>query len=260
MKTKLSILLFLLQLSTLFAQETIVIGHRGASQYAPENTLASFKLAWELGADAVEGDFYLTKDQKVVCCHDSNTLRTSGISREITATTYKDLLELDFGKGKGKKWRGQKIPLLSEIIETIPEGKKLFIEIKGGLPVVPAVIKIIKESGKPLSSFIIICFDPEVISETEKMLPEIETSFLKLSITNIERKTVVEELKKLGTDGISLKKAPSIDNDLKLLLKKGGFKLHIWTINTPAIAKRYLALGINSITTNKPDFINNLKK
>ena len=52
------------------------VAHRGASQEAPENTLASFRLAWEQGADAIEGDFYLTKDQRIVCLHDANTKRT----------------------------------------------------------------------------------------------------------------------------------------------------------------------------------------
>ncbi len=57
-----------------------ITAHRGASHDAPENTLAAFRLAWERGADAIEGDFYLTADEQVVCIHDSTTERTAGTS------------------------------------------------------------------------------------------------------------------------------------------------------------------------------------
>ena len=87
-----------------FAQVEI-IGHRGESDLAPENTLASSKLAWSVGADAVETDIYLTKDNRIICSHDANTKRTTGVSLAIKETSSKELRKLDAGSFKDKKYK-----------------------------------------------------------------------------------------------------------------------------------------------------------
>ncbi len=84
-----------------------IIGHRGASYLAPENTLASSELAWSLGADAVETDIYLSKDNRIICSHDANTKRTTGVNLVIKETTSKELRKLDAGSFKDKKYKGE---------------------------------------------------------------------------------------------------------------------------------------------------------
>ena len=81
--------------------EPLVVAHRGASRDAPENTLAAFKLAWEQGADAIEGDFLLTKDNKIVCIHDKSTGRLADRKLIVKESTLSQLRELDVGLGKG---------------------------------------------------------------------------------------------------------------------------------------------------------------
>ena len=108
----------------------LIIAHRGESYDAPENTLASINLAWERGAEAVEIDVHLSKDNQVVVIHDPNTLRVSGIKKKIKNSTVADLKKLDVGSWKSAEFKNEKIPTLKEVLATVPQSKKLIIEIK----------------------------------------------------------------------------------------------------------------------------------
>lgn len=109
-----------------------LVGHRGASAHAPENTLASVMLAYEEGAFAAECDIQITKDNKLVLMHDDSVLRTSGVDKKVSELTYREIMNLDVGSWKGDKWAGIKVPLLADVVYQIPEDHLLFIEIKGG--------------------------------------------------------------------------------------------------------------------------------
>ena len=80
--------------------EVKIVAHRGASLDAPENTLAAFRLAWSQGADAIEGDFRLTKDGRIACLHDDTTQRTAGLDLTVADSTLAELRELDVGSWK----------------------------------------------------------------------------------------------------------------------------------------------------------------
>src|SRR3954469_20934435 len=79
------------------ARGQFIVGHRGASHDAPENTLAAFKLAWAQGADGIENDWYLTSDGKLICSHDADTERTAGVKHVIKDTPFDELRKLDVG-------------------------------------------------------------------------------------------------------------------------------------------------------------------
>ncbi|MCA9017815.1 MAG: glycerophosphodiester phosphodiesterase, partial [Planctomycetaceae bacterium] len=114
-----------------------IIGHRGASYDAPENTLASVNLAWQRNADAVEIDIYLTKDGKIVAYHDKTTKRIGGRDQAVNEQTLAELQTLDVGAWKNEKYKEERIPTLTQILKAIPAGKRLFIEIKCGPEVLP---------------------------------------------------------------------------------------------------------------------------
>ena len=99
---------------------SLITGHRGASSVAPENTLAAFHKAWEVGCDAIEGDFRLTADKKIVCIHDSNTQRTTGIDKDVSKTSLQSLQTLDFGTWKDVRYAGETCPTLSQVLLTVP--------------------------------------------------------------------------------------------------------------------------------------------
>ncbi|MHC4205315.1 MAG: glycerophosphodiester phosphodiesterase family protein, partial [Planctomycetota bacterium] len=124
-----------------------IIAHRGASHIAPENTMASVMLGWEKDAD-VEVDVYLTKDKKIVAIHDDTTERTAGIELNVAETNSEELLKLDVGSFKSEEYAGEQIPFLADIVETIPRGRKLYVEVKCGQEILPHLKELLAQSGK----------------------------------------------------------------------------------------------------------------
>ena len=98
--------------------DPLIVAHRGSSQQAPENTLPAFRLAWQQGADAIEGDFLLTKDGKVVCIHDVSTKRLADKNLVVSKSNLKELRALDVGAWKNEIFKGTKIPTISEVFAT----------------------------------------------------------------------------------------------------------------------------------------------
>ena len=106
----------------------LILGHRGAKNYAPENTLASFTLALEQGADGVELDAKLSADGHIVVHHDRTVDRTTNGHGRLSQFPLAALRELDAGRFFSEKFRGEKIPLLDEVFETI--GKRAIINVE----------------------------------------------------------------------------------------------------------------------------------
>ena len=150
MKSLTSPLLFLIVINSLVS-EPLIVAHRGASFDAPENTLPAFKLAWEMGADAVEGDFLLTKDGHIVCVHDKKTKKVADQNLVVVQSTLAELQKLDVGLRKNKKFAGTRIPTLPEVFATVPIGKKIFVEVKCGPEIIPALTKEIDGVGCPMT-------------------------------------------------------------------------------------------------------------
>ncbi|MCG6186486.1 glycerophosphodiester phosphodiesterase family protein [Maribellus maritimus] len=236
----------------LLAQNTF-IAHRGASYLAPENTVASANLAWELGADAVEVDIYLTKDNRVMVIHDKDTKRTCSGKKNLTIEDTPSMLlrDLDAGVWKDEKYKGEKIPFLSEIIETVPEGKKLVVEIKCGKEVVPHLARIIEKSGK-LSQIVFISFDWDAIVDAKEQFPENKCYWLSSSKSAVKRKVAEAASEKL--DGINLNYS-IIDEEMMALAKENNMEVLSWTIDDPSEAKRLTNLGVTGITTNRPKWL-----
>ncbi len=100
-----------------------VIGHRGAASLAPENTFAGFDLALELGVDAIETDVQKTKDGRLVIFHDSQVQRTTNGSGVLQELTWDELEKLDAGSWFHPRFKGEKIPLLTDFLEKESWGK-----------------------------------------------------------------------------------------------------------------------------------------
>jgi glycerophosphoryl diester phosphodiesterase len=235
---------------TLRAQPSI-IAHRGSSFTAPENTVAAALLAWQQNADAVELDIYLSKDNRVVVMHDSNTKRTTGQSHKV-ADTHSDVLrKLDAGLWKGEQFRGEKIPFLEEMIATVPEGKKLVVEIKCGPEVLPHLKPIVDNCGKK-DQLIFISFGWETILATKQMFPANTCYWLSSSATDVQEK--MKDAAKKRLDGINLNNK-IVDREVVRKAKRHGLEVLSWTIDDPQEVKRLIGCGITGVTTNRPDLI-----
>jgi glycerophosphoryl diester phosphodiesterase len=112
----------------------MVIAHRGASSYAPENTLAAFDLALEMGAHHIELDVDLTSDGHIVVIHDDTVDRTTNGSGPVTSHTLAALRALDAGSWFGDKFTGERIPTFHEVLERYKGRAHLHTEIKGHSP------------------------------------------------------------------------------------------------------------------------------
>jgi glycerophosphoryl diester phosphodiesterase len=233
--------------------QNIFIAHRGASYVAPENTVAAAKLAWELGADAVECDIHLSKDNRIMVIHDSDTKRTcSGKKNLSIAGSPSTLLrDLDAGILKDEKYKGEKIPFLSEIIETIPEGKTLVIEIKCGNEVIPPLVRGMEKSAKR-EQIVFICFDWKTIVEVKKTFPKNKCYWLSSSKTGLNKK--IKEAAGNNLDGVNLHYS-LIDAEVMKVAKENNLEVLAWTVDDPAEAKRLTELGVTKITTNRPDWL-----
>lgn len=119
--------------------QPLVIAHRGASHYAPENTMAAFDLAMDLRSDLVETDVQRTKDGVLVLVHDTDLKRTTNIEQRypgrrsyaVKDTTWAEIKTLDAGSWKAAKYRGERIPTLSSLVRRVKERRSgLLLELK----------------------------------------------------------------------------------------------------------------------------------
>ncbi|MCC6491611.1 MAG: glycerophosphodiester phosphodiesterase [Pirellulales bacterium] len=246
------------------ARGQFIVAHRGASHDAPENTLAAFKLAFEQGADGVEGDFYLTSDSKIICCHDRDTERTAGVKHVIKETAFDVLRSLDVGAWKDEKYRGERMPTLEEAIAVIPQGKMFFIELKTGPEIVAPLVATLKKSPLELEQIVIICFNEKTIAECERQWPELRchwlTGYKKDEQTGEYSPTeeqVEQTLERMKCDGLGSDGNPEqFDADfIKELCADGWCEFHVWTIDEADVARYYQKLGTWSITTNRPGWL-----
>jgi glycerophosphoryl diester phosphodiesterase len=240
-------LLFIIVFSMRSSGQTEFIAHRGESGMAPENTLAAFRLAWELNADAVELDIHLSKDNRIMVIHDANTKRTSGEDYSVKNTESDMLRTLDVGLFKDSAFKGERIPFLDEAIRIIPPGKKLVIEIKSGADIMPWLGKVVRASKKE-DQLVFIAFDWQVILEARKMFPANPCYWL--SSNKKETIEKLDEAAAAGLDGLDLH---FLVIDEELMHEAGNLNLEImaWTVDNPVEAKRLSKLGVKSITTNR---------
>ena len=250
-----------------------IIAHRGASHDAPENTLAAVSLGWKRNADAVEVDVYLSKDNRIVVIHDKNTKRTTGHDGLVHEMNWVQLRQLDAGSWKDRKFKGEPIPLLSGLLETIPEGKHLVIEIKCGPEIIQPLAALLKKAKTPPSKTAIISFSFDVVAAAKKQFPNRAVYYLasiKQNKTNGHWEPSVESLVKKAhgavLNGLSLGNMGSqgaADNSplmdyLRRMRKETTVRdlgFYVWTVDSPRMGKLLSGLGLDGITTNRPAFL-----
>ncbi len=232
-----------------------IIGHRGASWEAPENTVSALKLAWQQGADGAEFDIYLTQDGKIVACHDKDTKRTAGVSKVIAETSLEELRKLDVGTWKNAKYAGEKIPTLEEMLATIPAGKKVYIEIKCGPEIVPELDRVLKGTDLKASQTPVICFNAEVVAAVKKLRPDLPASWLVSLKEDTTADGLIAKAREIGADGLDLSANSKLDQEFAAKIRGAGLRLDVWTVNDATVARRMVQIGVQGITTDRPGWI-----
>ncbi len=259
------LLLILITSPASVADAQLIVAHRGASYDAPENTLAAFRLAWEQNADAIEGDFYLTRDRQIVCIHDKTTKRVAPNQpdRNVAESTLDELRTLDVGSWKSARFTNERVPTLTEVLATVPEGRQIFVEIKCGPGILPVLKPQLAASALKPEQITIICFNEAVVTEARKTMPQYRANWL----TSYRQKTktspwapsiedVLKTLRRAKANGLgSNANLRAIDLPFVEKVRYAGFGFHAWTVNDPQAARTFRSLGAESITTDRPAFI-----
>ena len=240
----------------------IIIAHRGESHDAPENTLAAINLAWQRNADAVEIDIHLTKDNKIVVIHDDSTWRFDGNFQKIEDQTLEELKPIDVGSHKGRQWADERIPELGEILDTVPENKYIFIEIKTGSEILIELKNVIDKSKLQPEQIKLIGFDFDVMKKAREIFKNLEIFWIiniaYLEMSNSWQPEIVQILDKIQSanfNGLDISASELIDKNFVDIIKNAGFRVYVWTVNDLKEARRLLEAGVDGITTNRAQWL-----
>lgn len=247
----------------------VIVAHRGASFDAPENTMAAFELAWQQGSDGVEGDFYLTRDQQIVCIHDRDTSRTAGVKKRVEESTLAELRDLEYGSWKGKKWDGEEIPTFEDVFKAVPEGRLFVIELKSNAKIVPVLAAQLKRLDVGKIRMLIISFDKSTVAACHDQIPDVRahwlTSFRKDEKNGGYRpsaREIANVVIESGAAGVGMNGNRKVIDEvfIKQLADSGCNEFHVWTIDRLEDAAYFQKLGAVGITTNKPALIGTVRK
>lgn len=234
----------------------LVIAHRGASADAPENTLAAVRLAWEMSANAVEVDVRRTRDGHIVVIHDEDTARIAGTRHIVADTDAAVLRRLDAGGRFDARFAGERIPFLEEVLDTVPPGGLIAVELKDGPESAPGIADIV--ATHPVRGGVtFISFDPAALAAIKRLLPD-RPAFLVVDRGRRRRSGGTRGLIDLALgDGFE-----GIDADYRMVSE--GFAeavlarelaLWCWTVDDAAAARRMASRGVGGITTDRPDLV-----
>ncbi len=231
----------------------IIFAHRGASAYAPENTLAAFKLAIEDGADAIELDVKLSCDDEIVVIHDQTVNRTTDGHGDVRRLRLAELKQLNAGIRFDSAFMGEQIPTLTEVFETIGEKIYLNLELTNyatpNYELVNRVAAQIKkyhmENHVLLSSFLV-----SNLTRLKFLLPEVPRGMLAAKGFN---GWIARSMFRYQVAPHALH--PYFTDVTKNLILKQHYrnrKIFVWTINKEHQMKRLLGLGVDGIFTDDP--------
>lgn len=243
-------------------KKMLYISHRGESHDAPENTMSAFRLSWERDTDGIELDIHLTADNQVICAHDSTTARMGDKDYKISKETYDILKTVDVGSKKNSKYKGEKMPLLSEVLAEAPAGRLVYIEIKTGPEILPALKKVIENSPARKEDLRIISFSNPSMREAKKLFPEIKMYTLKGVSWDKDKKRLKPTAKyllalqkEMGIEGFDLQCCSKITQEYLDKLRKNNAEIIVWTIDDAEYAAKFKRLGVDGITSNRAEYL-----
>ncbi|ABU57313.1 glycerophosphodiester phosphodiesterase [Roseiflexus castenholzii] len=230
---------------------TLVIAHRGASAYAPENTMRAFELAARQGADMCELDVQRTADGGLVVFHDDTTARWETKGRPVTHCTLADLQQIDIG--------GERVATLAEVCVFARErGMQLNVELKAR-GIGADVVRLLRNE-QVIDQTLISSFWDEALAEIAAIDPDLPRALLMGIPTfrpdvRLRESWPFLELKRIGA--VAWHPAcqiPLLDHVLPIV-RRAGYRVHVWTVNDPDEMRRFLRVGVDGIITDTPDVL-----
>jgi len=235
------------------SSKTMVVAHRGASAFAPENTLAAFSLAVDQGADAIELDAKLTADQQVVVIHDRTVDRTTNGKGEVRRLSLGQIKALDAGSFLSSRFSGEPIPTLGEVFEAV--GQKLLINVEltnyasPGDALPDKVVELVRQFHLE-ERVLFSSFHPANLLRARRLLPETPVAILALpgrggwwARSFLMRQVAPEFVNPYHTDA----SAGYLQRQ-----HEAGRRVFVWTVDDPADLSRLARDRADGLITNDP--------
>lgn len=240
-----------------------LFGHRGAAGIAPENTMASFRRAFEDGADYFELDVHATRDGVVVVIHDPTLERTTNGAGAVRDLTFAELERFDAGfrfvHGGSYAFRGQgvRVPALEELLEEFPE-VPLNIEIKQAEPPIePAVVSLLERKGA-LDRVVLAAEDDRIIRRIRAHAPGSATSASYGEVRDFFERCFADRFEGYVPEARALQ-IPDRFGGIDLVspetlaaARRFGLEVHVWTVNEESEIERLLRLGVDGVMSDFP--------
>jgi glycerophosphoryl diester phosphodiesterase len=223
------------------------LAHRGASEYAPENTFAAFYLGLEQGANGIETDVKRTKDGVLVLFHDDTLDRTTNGKGYVNDYTYEELMRLDAGKHKSDKYKGEKLVSFGDFLRYFgAKDLHLAIELKDSF-VEEDTLALIKKYGSE-NKVTITSFNFDNLVRTRELDKDIKIGYLTGEI-NTE---IIEKLKEIKANQIC-PSAKSLSVEKVEWAKTQSFNVRAWGVKDETLMIHALNCGVDGMTVNFPD-------
>ena len=244
-----------------------ILGHRGASAVAPENTLAAFARAISDGADGIEFDVRLSRDGVPVVIHDATLKRTGLVDRPVSELTASELQEIDVGswfagrtENSTQSFRGEKLPTLAQVFELFSANRGLlYIEMKcaadEGAALAAAVVGLTREC-RMAERVVVESFDHAAIAAVKRIDSDVRTAALfepRLTrpISTVRRIKMIETALGVGADEIALHHTLAGGRVFEKA-RQAGLEIVVWTVDDPTWIARARALEVKALIANDP--------
>lgn len=241
-----------------------VIAHRGANKFAPQNTIEAFRIACEQGSDGVETDIRITRDGKLVLCHNNTVNKTSNGKGKIAKLYFDELENLDFGSWFGSRYCNTVIPTLDAFLEAMKgtDISILDIELKPvkstNISFVAEVLYKVNEYGLS-DKLLISSFDEEILKKVKALDSNIKTGLLYPSVSDAvirKVKSPISKAVKYGYDYL-LPQHSYVSEGLIRKAHKAGIKVAPWTVNDISLLDKLYAWDADGVITDYPNIMKN---
>lgn len=230
-----------------------VIAHRGASAHAPENTLAAFLLAAEMGASFIETDLRYTLDGKFVLVHDARVNRTTDGRGRVARLELAALHRLDAGSWFSQQYAGERIPTLQEGLSLAQElGLGTYIEMKVLLDTALLFSLVRQLRQFQLDRLVLLSFQPSALRAVHAAEPRLKTALL------VRRARPAVAIATQAGARLLAPHRKRITASLVARAHRSGFDVVTWTVNGRREMRKMLAMGVDGIMTNWPDRLTEL--
>lgn len=228
----------------------LVIAHRGASGYAPENTLAAFRRAVALGATFIETDLQLTRDARFVAIHDDSVDRTTNGRGKVHDLTLTEIRSLDAGSWFSSEFAGERIPTLEELLDFCKKHDVVFyLEMKPGSSWggEHALVGALRESGE-IARTVVISFNAPILQKLRIIEPTLMTGLL----YDGQFDNPVDQAVEVGARQLAVR-GDLVTPALLADARKKDLQVVCWTVNHPAHMRMLVEAGVDGIMSDYPD-------